>query len=82
LAVAYLPCSDLPPSSPEAPPFFNIVSCAAIVFLAYQGFSLITNAADDIENPKKMVPKALFPSFPSVSTMLSNFRALVAQCSD
>ena len=44
------------------PPFDNILSCAAIVFVAYQGFSLITNAAEDMENPKKTVPKALFIS--------------------
>jgi amino acid transporter len=44
------------------PPFYNIISAAAIVFLAYQGFSLITNTAEDMENPIKTVPKALFVS--------------------
>lgn len=35
---------------------------AGIVFLAYQGFSLITNAAEDMEDPKKTLPKALYLS--------------------
>lgn len=35
---------------------------AAIVFLAYQGFSLITNAAEDMENPHKTLPRALYLS--------------------
>lgn len=35
---------------------------AGIVFLAYQGFSLITNAAEDMEDPQKTLPKALYLS--------------------
>lgn len=35
---------------------------AGIVFLAYQGLSLITNAAEDMEDPKKTLPKALYLS--------------------
>jgi len=44
------------------PPFRDILSGAAVVFLAYQGFSLITNAAEDMENPEKNVPRALYLS--------------------
>ena len=33
---------------------------AGMVFLAYQGFGLITNAAEDMENPEKTLPEALY----------------------
>lgn len=44
---------------PHAP---SIVFGAAIVFLAYEGFGLITNAAGDMENPSITLPKALYMS--------------------
>ncbi len=34
----------------------------AILFLTYMGFGIITNASEDIENPKKNVPKAIYLS--------------------
>ena len=40
----------------------NILYGAAIVFLAYEGFGLITNAAEDMKNPKKNLPRALYIS--------------------
>ena len=40
----------------------NILFGAGIVFLAYQGFGLITNAAEDMDDPKKTLPKALYLS--------------------
>jgi amino acid transporter len=40
----------------------NILYGAAIVFLAYEGFGLITNAAEDMKNPKKNLPRALYLS--------------------
>jgi amino acid transporter len=44
---------------PQAP---NIIFGAAIVFLAYEGFGLITNAAGDMKDPRTMLPKALYLS--------------------
>ncbi len=35
---------------------------AGIVVLAYESFGLITNAAEDMENPRKTIPKALYIS--------------------
>jgi amino acid transporter len=35
---------------------------AGIVFVAYEGFGLITNAAEDMDNPKKTLPRALYLS--------------------
>ncbi len=40
----------------------NIFFGAGIVFVAYEGFGLITNAAEDMENPKKTLPRALYLS--------------------
>ena len=39
-------------------PFWGIVSGAMIIFLNYEGFELIANAAPDIRNPKKSLPIA------------------------
>jgi amino acid transporter len=44
------------------PPVTNIFYCVAIVFLAYEGFGLIVNAAEDMKNPRKMLPQALYSS--------------------
>ncbi len=35
---------------------------AAMVFIAYEGFGLITNAAEDMKNPRKTLPRALYLS--------------------
>ena len=44
------------------PPVSNIFFASAIVFLAYEGFGLITNAAEDMNNPRKTLPRALYLS--------------------
>jgi amino acid transporter len=38
----------------------QIVAGGMIIFLAYEGFELIANTADDIQNPDKTLPKAFF----------------------
>jgi amino acid transporter len=40
----------------------NIFYGAGIVFVAYEGFGLVTNAAEDMENPEKTLPRALYLS--------------------
>ncbi len=40
----------------------NILFGAAIVFLAYEGFGLITNAAEDMPDVRNTLPKALYIS--------------------
>lgn len=40
----------------------HILFGAGILFIGYEGFGLITNAAADMDNPKKMLPKALYLS--------------------
>ena len=40
----------------------GLISASVILFLSYMGFGLITNASENIENPKKNVPKAIWLS--------------------
>ncbi|MFP8965192.1 APC family permease [Pokkaliibacter sp. CJK22405] len=41
---------------------FSIVAAGMIIFVAYEGFELIANAAEDIVNPKRNLPLALLLS--------------------
>lgn len=43
----------------DAPSFSNIFSSIALTFFAYEGFRVITNTAEDIENPQKNILKAM-----------------------
>jgi amino acid transporter len=40
----------------------NVLYGAAVVFLAYEGFGLVTNAAEDMRNPRRTLPRALYLS--------------------
>ncbi len=49
--------------SPAHWPHVNDVFFASgVVFLTYEGFGLVTNAAEDMKNPKKTLPMALYIS--------------------
>jgi amino acid transporter len=39
-----------------------ILFAAGVLFIGYEGFGLVTNAAGDMRNPKKMLPRALYTS--------------------
>lgn len=52
--------SQLSISNWEAP--LNLVTGGMVIFVAYEGFELIANAAPDIENPEKNIPKAYYYS--------------------
>jgi amino acid transporter len=39
---------------------FQIIAGGMIIFLAYEGFELIANTADDIQNPDKTLPRAFY----------------------
>jgi amino acid transporter len=43
----------------KAPPFINAIFATGLTFFAYQGYSVITNAIEDMENPKEIL-KAMF----------------------
>ncbi len=49
-------------SPSQWPPRLNIFLGAGILFLAYQGFGLITNAAEDMRDPRRTLPRALYTS--------------------
>ncbi len=44
------------------PPTGNIFYALAITFFAYEGFRVITNAAEDMDNPEKTIPRAIITS--------------------
>ncbi len=44
----------------EAP--LNLISAGMVIFVAYEGFELIANAAPDIENPERNIPRAYYGS--------------------
>lgn len=52
---AYLSVSSWPGPS-------NIAYAAVVLFLAYEGFGLITNAAEDMKDPGKTLPRAIYLS--------------------
>jgi len=43
----------------DAPPVMNVFSSVALTFFAFEGFRVITNTAEDMENPSKMMLKAM-----------------------
>jgi amino acid transporter len=55
--IVYMNTENL--STSTWPSFRSIIFGAAMVFLAYQGFGLITNAAEDIINPEMTLPRAI-----------------------
>ncbi len=40
----------------------SILFGAGVLFIGYEGFGLVTNAAGDMVNPRKMLPRALYTS--------------------
>ncbi len=49
--------------SPELwPPVKSILFGAGVLFIGYEGFGLVTNAAGDMANPRRMLPRALYTS--------------------
>ena len=45
---------------------FSILVAGMIIFVAYEGFELISNSAEEIKNPNKNLPKAFYISVISV----------------
>jgi len=44
----------------NAPPVMNVFSSVALTFFAYEGFRVITNTAEDMDNPGQTMLKAMF----------------------
>lgn len=49
---------QLSPEHWESP--FKLLTAGMVIFVAYEGFELIANAAPDIENPEKNIPRAYY----------------------
>lgn len=49
---------QLSPEKWESP--FTLLVAGMVIFVAYEGFELIANAAPDIENPEKNIPRAYY----------------------
>lgn len=58
--IAYMDTGNL--SVSIWPNYKSILFGAGVVFLAYQGFGLITNAVEDISNPETTLPRAIYLS--------------------
>ena len=43
----------------DAPPVMNVFSSVALTFFAFEGFRVITNTAEDMDNPEKTMLKAM-----------------------
>jgi len=41
-------------------PFISILMVSSITFVAYEGFQLVINAVNEMENPNKNIPKAIY----------------------
>ena len=52
--------SNLAPSTWEAP--LSLIAGGMIIFVAYEGFELIANTAQDVRDPKKILPRAYYSS--------------------
>ena len=44
------------------PPATGILFGAGVLFIGYEGFGLVANAAEDMDDPQRMLPKALYLS--------------------
>jgi len=57
---SYVDFNAIAPSHYESS--FSIIAAGMIIFVAYEGFELIANAAESIENPDKNLPRAFYLS--------------------
>lgn len=57
---AHVDTARLAPGSWDSP--FSIAVAGMIIFVAYEGFELIANTAEEIKDPEKNLPRALYGS--------------------
>jgi len=60
VGASYVDTSRMSPQHWSSP--LSIVVAGMIIFVAYEGFELIANAAEDIKNPEKNLPRAFYAS--------------------
>ena len=56
-------------SPAEYPPISTVFYSLAITFFAYEGFRVITNAAEDMPNPEKTLPRAIMTAIAIVMVL-------------
>jgi len=44
----------------QSTPFMNILMVSSVTFVAYEGFQLVINAVNEMENPNVNIPKAIY----------------------
>jgi amino acid transporter len=49
--------------------FLDIVTVSAITFVAYEGFQLVVNAVNEMQNPQKNIPRAIYSAVIIVATI-------------
>ena len=62
--VFFIQTQNLSPSL--LPSWSGIFFGAGVLFIGYEGFGLVTNAAEDMANPRKLLPQALYLSVAAV----------------
>ncbi len=60
MGVSYVDTARMSPENCSSPS--SIIVAGMIIFVAYEGFELIANAAEDIKNPDKNLPRAFYAS--------------------
>ena len=58
--VAYVDVTRLSPAQWESP--LSIIAAGMVIFVAYEGFELIANAAEEVREPAKTLPRAFYLS--------------------
>lgn len=53
----------------KATPLMSILIVASITFVAYEGFQLVINAVNEMEDPDKNIPKAIYSAIILVATI-------------
>ena len=53
----------------DAPPVMNVFSSIALTFFAFEGFRVITNTAEDMDNPGQTMLKAMFIAIGAVMVL-------------
>ena len=66
MALFYVQPELLVPKPNVGKDSISVLNAVGIVFFAFTGFGIITNTVEDMENPQKSLPKAIFLSIGSV----------------
>ena len=82
LALILMPDVERDMIAPDTyPPTKDILSSVALTFFAFLGFSLVAFTGEDLENPKKNMPRAmLYSILIAIATYVAVAIAVLAHC--